>query len=143
MGAETTPTNKNPFGQVTGGKLTVKGVLFEAPLLWAMFDGNYDSHFDNWALSLDDITTRDSVGLTDTFFLPLIQSSDASEKRNLTICGIFVQRVRSQGHRSSFERVGFAIVDEEDGDIANSGWYLKQWISPPWPEELETTIDII
>ena len=115
--------------------MTVEGALFETPALWALVDrqGHGSSHpFDQNAFSFDDVTAIDKRSLESTQFLPLVKSAEASTAANLTICGIILKRVPSHQNPSLFERVGFAIVDEENGGIANTGWFLKRWKPPPW-----------
>jgi hypothetical protein len=146
VAVRTDSANQNPFGQVTGGVLTVHGVLFEIPIPWALFDGHShrsSQRIDDWALGFDDVAGIDRGDSAEIFFLPLVESPDASEESNLTICGILLEQVQVHRRPCVFKRVGFAIVDGEVGDIANTGWFLKQWKSPQWPAKLTKTIDIV
>jgi hypothetical protein len=136
----------NVFGQVRGAVLTISGLLFATPMPWALFDPQSytNTHImDGWALSFDDVMNIDDQVPEQAFFLPLLKSSDASESPNLTICGIIVTNVKIEESRDQYRRIGFAIVGEEDGHIANSGWFLEKWMAPPWTEEMMKTIHII
>jgi hypothetical protein len=124
----------------------VKGVLFEMPPLWALLDRPpYESsrNFDAWALSFDDIASTECEESVKGFFLPLVQSEEASGERNLTILGMILQEIRNDKEERTFSRVGLAVVDETDGCVANSGWFLKRWTSPPWTDDCRLNVSII
>jgi hypothetical protein len=136
----------DPFGQVSGGVLIISGILFLIPMPWALFDP--ESHInmqdlDEWALSFDDVINIDTAIPEQAFFLPLSKSPDASRSPNLTICGIIIKRLEPPENSNQYKRIGFAITNKDDGNIANSGWYLDNWISPPWPETMKREIEIV
>lgn len=143
---DTDPVTSDPFGQVSGSVLIISGMLFVIPVPWALFDPQSHTNMrnlDEWALSFDDVMNIDTAVPEQAFFLPLSKSPDASQSPDLTICGIIVKRSDSPEDSNQYKRIGLAIVNEDDGHIANSGWYLDNWISPPWPETMKRDIEIV
>lgn len=131
------------FGQLTGGHLIVRGMLFEFPSLelWARHKEQFYKRrqYNPWAFILDDC--RDHYHKNKTWFLPVAVSSSAFPETNLSVCGIMVQKTDHSSEVAEFSRVGFAIVTD-DGEIANSTWYLRDWKPRPWAPELSQVITI-
>ncbi|KAH6869670.1 heterokaryon incompatibility protein-domain-containing protein [Thelonectria olida] len=136
LDVQTQSISGDQFGQLTGGHLTVRGILFEFPPLAAFMDDlerfRDRPRFDDWAMSLDDC--GDDYYKNKTWFLPLAVAPAASRRLNLEICGILIQEMDDCSETTVFTRVGFAIV-ANDGEIANSTWYLNNWILRPWSPE--------
>jgi len=144
ISASTIPASIDPFGKLVGGELNLRCVLFKTPSLRDIVEGKDDYsekvEFDDWALSLDDC--GEEFYDTETFFLPLAESPDASHRENLELCGILVQKDSDHGDGLAFQRIGFAILSR-DGGIGNSGWHCHKWIPPPWPEHVFETITLV
>jgi hypothetical protein len=139
---KTAPLGDDPFGQLSGGLLVLKGMLFGVPDPNALMELDRAHFADDWAFSLDDC--GDEYYANDTYFIPLAESPDASRVQTLTICGLLVQYAeQDQTIMEALQRVGFAIVSSTDGDIAGTGWHLKNWVPPPWREDQMRIITMI
>ncbi|KAH8881099.1 HET-domain-containing protein [Thozetella sp. PMI_491] len=132
----------DPFGQVTGGELHLKGILFKIPPIALIKESDQlqNEEFDAWAFGLDHCGI--AYWEDQSFFLPLAISPDASEWDNLVVCGLIVQQAANFEDTGAYTRVGFAIVSE-DGHIANSGWYCENWVPPPWHHSQQQLIVIV
>ena len=140
MDVDTDPVTSDPFGQVSGSVLIISGMLFAIPVPWALFDAQSHTNMrnlDEWALSFDDVMNIDMAVPEQAFFLFLSKSPDASQSPDLTICEIIVKRSESTEGSIQYKRIGFAVVNQDDGHIANSGWYLDDWISPPCARDVK------
>jgi hypothetical protein len=111
--------------------------MFKVPSLRKIVEDreNYEDtvEHDDWAFSIDDCG-EDCFDL-ETYFLPLAESSDFSDKINLDFGGILAQRDSNCGQKRAFQRIGFVVVSN-DGNIAGSGWRCEKWAAPPWPEDI-------
>ncbi|RMJ14871.1 hypothetical protein CDV36_005460 [Fusarium kuroshium] len=145
LGVETEPTNGDPFGQLCGGTLTLDGVLFKFPHISEMLldhrNFRQKPSYNGDALALDDCGV-DDYGSLDTWFLPLAVSSAASKHPDLNICGIILQKARGTSETAAYTRIGRVVVSH-DGDIAGTGWLLRDWIPRPWSKDCYQTIEIV
>jgi hypothetical protein len=144
--ATTEAASNDSFGQLSGGYLCVRGALFAMPPLWALLDRQpyrSNSSFDEWALGFDDAASLEYEESINAFFIPLALSPDASRAKNLTILGLVLKEIGFDQDQRTFTRVGFAIVDAEDGGIANTGWSLKRWEQLPWDDKNKITITVL
>lgn len=117
-------------------------MLFDVPDLNTLMYPDRNKFADDWAFSLDDC--GEEYYANNTYFIPLAESPDASRVQTLTICGLLVQYAeQDQTAEEALQRVGFAIVSSMDGDIAGTGWHLKNWVPPPWREDQMRTLTII
>lgn len=138
---KTTPLGDDLLGQLSGGVLVLKGMLFTVLDLKALTEIDKDDYLDNWAFSLDDC--GDEYHTNNTYFVSLAESPDAWRVKRLRICGILVQDAKqNQTTETVFQRVGFAIVAPDDGDIAGTGIKLDNWVVPPWREDQLQVITI-
>ncbi|KAF4458667.1 heterokaryon incompatibility [Fusarium albosuccineum] len=143
LAVETQPRDGDHFGQLKGGTLTMGGVMFKFPPLtllmgdWDSFTRNASS--DEWALGLDDCGKH--YYESETWFLPLALAPDVSPREGLDIPGILLQKATESSTRSKFTRVGYAVVNH-DGEIAGSGWFVKNWIQRPWGQEHYCTVTV-
>ena len=128
------------FGQVRGGRLHIRGPLFEIPSLTDIMTPGDTGWLkcDEWEFVLDDY--RQGYWGETSYFLPLVEAPDND---GLDLRGIILQRVKGTSDTEAFSRVGFAIVSEEDGCIAKSEWYCKHWAPRPWPESRLQTIILV
>jgi hypothetical protein len=137
----TVPKNGDSFGQVVGGELVLKGKLFHLPSLKALAELDR-GNLATYTFSLDD--SGDHFHDRDTFFIPLADSPNFSGYKNFTICGLLLQAVEGGvGLQRAFQRVGFAVISNVDGNVADSGYHLENWIPPPWPEEVLQHVVIV
>jgi hypothetical protein len=88
-----------------------------------------------FAFSLDDYD--DELCDAPTLFLPLVDSPNHSLfPHGWNICGLLLQYDDNGPEAGKvFQRVGFAVISDADGDVARSGYHVDEWISPPWGEE--------
>ncbi len=140
--AKIEPAGDDPFGQVTGGELHLKGVLFKIPPISRIKETDQvrNLEFDDWAFGLDHCGVL--YWEIQSFFLPLAISPDISDQANLVICGLIVQQAANFEESGAYSRVGFAVVSE-DGDIANSGCYCETWAPRPWQESRKQLIVLV
>ncbi|RSL66577.1 hypothetical protein CEP54_003737 [Fusarium duplospermum] len=145
LSVDTQPNNGDHFGQLCGGSLTLDGVLFEFPRISDMLLDHPNfvrkTSYNVDALALDDCGV-DDYGGSDTWFLPLAVTSAASRHPGLNICGIILQKARGNSETAAYTRIGRAVVSH-DGDIAGSGWLIRDWISRPWSKDYYQTIEIV
>lgn len=147
LSATTTSANQDQFKEVVAGELRLRCVMYKVPKLRDMIKDKeryLDTlEYDARGFSVDDCGWQFLDTETDeTYFLPLVESPDASLKDNLQICGLLVERDSSYEQQPTFQRIGFAAVTD-DGDIANSGWVCQDWISPPWPDRMAQVVTIV
>lgn len=117
------PKSGDPFGQVAGGELVSKGKLFHLPSLKALAELDRGD-LAAYMFSLDDC--GDHFYDKNTFFIPLVDSSNFSMYKELTIYGLFLQAVEGgTGRQGPFQRVGFAVASNVDGNVAHSGCHLE------------------
>jgi hypothetical protein len=138
----TTPANGDPFGQLTGGDISLKGKLFSLPDFRALSLVN-GSGLPVDAFSLD--RNDDSVFNNRTFFLPLVESLDYMlYDDSLTICGLLLQFADCvMSETAVFRRVGFTVISNANGTVGRTSHRILNWTSPPWSEEDLGTIVIV
>ena len=126
------------------------GVLFKFPgiremvLDWENFarkpsysDGGLD--FDD--CGIDDYGI-DDYGCLDSWFMPVTIASGASRRPELKICGIVLRKATGTPETVAYTRVGYAVVSD-DGDIAGSGWLIRDWVPRPWSKYSYRKIEIV
>lgn len=134
----------DPFGTCTEGTLVLRAKSFSMPTLWAVAQGEgygSDRAFDKLAISFDEGTDSVRQRQGEHLFLPIITRDNAVTSNNLNICGLIVGRSRQTPE--CYERIGFAVVDGANGEIANTGWFVEDWNSPPWRDEERSNLELV
>lgn len=145
LNVETQLSNGDPFGQLCGGRLTLFGVLFKFPgiremaLKWENFA--LKPSYSDEGLAFDDCGI-DDYGCLDSWFMPVAIASAVSRNPELNICGIVLQKATGTSETVAYTRVGYAVVSD-DGDIAGSGWLIRDWIPRPWSKDSYRKIEIV
>lgn len=138
----------DPFGQVSGGKLQLRGCLFRLsyspPILKR--DGSQTSSLPNF----DDVETaifderRPDILEEVSFFLPLAVSPLPSDyPKGRMIRGLVVQRTPEFQKFGTYRRVGCAKMTEAGREEFGGFWSCENWTDRPWPESQRQTIVII
>jgi len=144
----TIPQNGDPFGELVGGELVLKGRLFRfsnfrawvddrdrgSRVYWDDFYGDYDSFLD----MIDDfIDVEHDFKDKDTFFVPLAEYSGFLEsEKESPIFGLVLGRAKGgMGEQGAFRRLALAAISDVDGSVRRSCFFVKDWKPPPWPEE--------
>jgi hypothetical protein len=130
---KTTPANGDPFGQLISGCLVVRGVLTKFSTIRSLFAGKslFMEQDVRFSVSLDDC--GDFYYDNFTWFLPIARVYGYESP----IHGLLVQEssnANASVERKQFTRIGYAKLSE-NGEIADSGIILENWISCPWVEE--------
>jgi hypothetical protein len=71
----------------------------------------------------------------DTRFIPLVDSLLNRSPKTLPFTASSRGQEGETGLQRAFQRVGFAGISPIDGNVAGSGFRLKNWKPLPWPEE--------
>jgi hypothetical protein len=121
------------------------GVLFKFPgiremvLKWENFA--LKPSYSDEGLAFDDCGI-DDYGCLDSWFMPVAIASAVSRNPELNICGIVLQKATGTSETVAYTRVGYAVVSD-DGDIAGSGWLIRDWIPRPWSKDSYRKIEIV